>query len=340
MIDVAVVGAGVAGLSCARELARGGVRVTVVDRARGVGGRCATRRIQGQPVDHGVAFLHGVDPAFVDELKAVTDATFLEGWPERVEGLGVPCQPQAFAYNEHRIAYEEGVSAFPKHLAKGLDVKLVSRVTRLTAEGDDAIRALCDDDTSLVSRSVVLALAPGQTEALLAESARTETRLSSLLPLLGLVGTVPCLALIAGYGSDVPRPDWQIFYPDDSAVLHTVVHDSSKRRAPRFLVLVLQARPRWSLEWQDRSAGEWASAMLDEAAARIGSWVRNPTWTDSHVWRSARAAGEGGFTAPIVVRTSNGARIGLAGEIFAPVGGVEAAWLSGRALARRLCTEN
>ena len=77
---VVIVGAGVSGLACAQALAASGRRVRVVERARGVGGRCATRRVEGQPVDFGLTFLHGRDPAFLAALAAVP-ATPLAGWP-------------------------------------------------------------------------------------------------------------------------------------------------------------------------------------------------------------------------------------------------------------------
>ena len=43
-VSVAVVGAGLAGVACARGLQAAGVEVTVFDKSRGVGGRLATRR--------------------------------------------------------------------------------------------------------------------------------------------------------------------------------------------------------------------------------------------------------------------------------------------------------
>ncbi|HYD41115.1 MAG TPA: NAD(P)-binding protein, partial [Anaeromyxobacter sp.] len=49
-VPVLVVGAGVAGLSCARVLATAGRSAPVLDRARGVGGRCATRRVDDHPM--------------------------------------------------------------------------------------------------------------------------------------------------------------------------------------------------------------------------------------------------------------------------------------------------
>src|SRR5512139_3416646 len=126
--SVVVVGAGISGLACARELASAGRPVVVLERARGVGGRCATRRVEGQPVDFGVAFLHGRDPEFLAALERVP-ATRLDGWPVAISGAGRPCQPDAFSPGERRLAWAEGVSAFPKQLAAGLDVRLRTAVS-------------------------------------------------------------------------------------------------------------------------------------------------------------------------------------------------------------------
>jgi renalase len=54
---VAIVGAGMSGLSCARTLlSRGSASVVVLEKSRGFGGRCATREWRGSVIDHGVQF--------------------------------------------------------------------------------------------------------------------------------------------------------------------------------------------------------------------------------------------------------------------------------------------
>ena len=70
---VCIVGAGLAGLTAARELARSGREVLVIDKGRGVGGRMATRRIGDAVLDHGAQFftVRGDDfRATVDEAIA------------------------------------------------------------------------------------------------------------------------------------------------------------------------------------------------------------------------------------------------------------------------------
>ena len=95
MEEIVVVGAGVAGLACARALARRRREGGRARQGRGVGGRCATPAGRGQSVDHGVAFLHGCDPDFLAAIEAVEGATRLEAG-RRVHGTGSPCQPAAF----------------------------------------------------------------------------------------------------------------------------------------------------------------------------------------------------------------------------------------------------
>ena len=54
--DVLLLGAGLSGLKAARDLHAAGKSVLVLDKGRGVGGRAATRRWDGTPVDHGAQF--------------------------------------------------------------------------------------------------------------------------------------------------------------------------------------------------------------------------------------------------------------------------------------------
>ncbi|MDQ3145792.1 MAG: FAD-dependent oxidoreductase, partial [Actinomycetota bacterium] len=83
MVDVVVLGAGMAGLTAARDLRRAGLSVLVVESSERVGGRIRTdRQLCGLPVELGAEFIH--------TMSADT-------WPEvRAAGLSVrPCDPAA-----------------------------------------------------------------------------------------------------------------------------------------------------------------------------------------------------------------------------------------------------
>jgi predicted NAD/FAD-dependent oxidoreductase len=327
-----IVGAGVSGLACARALAGAGRPVVVLERARGVGGRCATRRIEGQPLDHGVAFLHGRDPEFLAALRAVP-ATVVPDWPVGITGSGRPCQPEAFAPGEHRLAFAEGVSAFPRHLAAGLEVRLKTEVVRLEAAGA-ALRLHTAGGDTLEAGTVVLAPAAEQADALLATMPGAAPGVAAARAILQMSRSQPCLALLALYPGDAPPPPWQACYPEDSPVLQLLSHDSSKRKPPARLALVHQAHPAWSRAHLD--APSWPDAILAEAARLLGPWAARPSASEPHRWRFARHDRSAELAGPMLLTLPGGARLGLCGDRFAPGGGVEAAWRSGRMLAGRI----
>lgn len=332
-----VVGAGVAGLTCARALADAGRPVAVLERARGIGGRCVTRRVEGQRVDFGLIFYHGRDPGFLAALNAVGAAAgVLPGWPRVVQGTGRPCQPQAFAPGERRLAFAEGSSAFPKHLARGLDVRAGARVISFAIEGG-AVRLELEGGASEAATTVVLALAAEQVLALLHASAAAAKALDTARALLEMLRSQPCLAVVAGYPLDTPAPAWDVWYPEASRVLQLLAHDSAKRASPAYRAMVYQAHPRWS---RDHFADErWPEAMIAEAARLAGPWAATPSFRHAHRWRHARTNLGAELAAPLLFELPGGARLGIAGEVFSPGGGVEAAWLSGGRLARRILAD-
>lgn len=347
-----VVGAGVAGLACARALADAGLPVLVLERARGIGGRCATRHVEAgdgqpgrQPVDFGVLFLHARDPELLAALEGVP-ATPLHGWPRVVQGAGRPCQPQAFAPGERRLAFAEGVSVFPKHLAQGLDVRLGAKVISFSLE-DGAVRLDLEGEPSTSARRVVLALATEQVLALLHASPETAPALSTARELLSMVRSQPCLTVIAGYPLDAPAPPWDVCYPEHSGVLQILAHDSAKRASPAFRAMVYQAHPRWSREHltdASHAGGHpqtpgWPEAMLAEAAQILGPWAAQPRFVQAHRWRHARTDLGAELCAPLYLPLPGGARLGITGELFAPGGGVSGAFTAGRRMARRILAE-
>ena len=71
----AVIGAGMAGIACARTLLQAGHAVTVFEKSRGPGGRMATRRTEFGSFDHGVQYFTVRDARFKKALAATAAPT-------------------------------------------------------------------------------------------------------------------------------------------------------------------------------------------------------------------------------------------------------------------------
>ncbi|MBL9103030.1 MAG: FAD-dependent oxidoreductase [Myxococcales bacterium] len=335
-VDVAIVGAGIAGLVCARELLAAGLRVLVLEKSRGVGGRCATRRMMGQPVDFGLAYYHSDDD---DLLAALADvpATVLRGWPHRVAGSGPPCHPAAFRPGQQRLAYAEGVNAWPRQIARDVPLRLGARVTRIRTDGRGVVLDV-EDGAPQRARDVVLTMPAPQSQAVLpSEEGRT---LRAVHALLESVRSFPSVTLVAGYDPAAGDPGFDILYPEGSEILQLVAHDSAKRADPTYRVLVAQARAEWSRAHLERGPDVWRAALVDELARLCGAWARETAWSDVHRWRYAKVELSTEMSAPLVFGLPGGSRLGLASDAFTREAGVQGAFRAGRGLARRLLEDH
>jgi renalase len=125
--SVAVIGAGLSGLSCAQALQTAGVNVRVFERASGVGGRCATQLWQGHLVDLGVQYFTAESGEFKKELL-----TRLRQFRPIVSPI--------LDQNNHVVSNNlgprfyvlQGNNYFAHILSHGLDVRLGAEVEPLT----------------------------------------------------------------------------------------------------------------------------------------------------------------------------------------------------------------
>jgi predicted NAD/FAD-dependent oxidoreductase len=331
--DVIVVGAGITGLQCGQRLRSAGADVLLVDRADKAGGRCATRSFDGQPFDYGPLFIHGDDPEFLASVGETAGVHRLEGWPRRIQGTGTPCQPDAFAPSETRCAFAEGLNAYPQSLASGLSLRLNMRVTSLSAAGGHLQIKSATGET-FKARDVVLAMALEQSMKFLGGMEGSAER-DGMRALLGMFVSVPCLTVIARYAQGTPEPEWDVWYPEDDDALLLICNDSAKRPREHRVMLVCQAAPRWSHTRLEAPREDWSRELLAQTARRVGAWAASPELTHIHRWRYARLDRANELAGPVILHAGGG-RVGLAGDLFAPGGGMQAAWLSGNRLAMQL----
>jgi renalase len=115
-MTVAVIGAGLAGLTVATHLQNQGHEVVVFDKSKGPGGRCATRRNSAGWFDHGAPFAQAYTPQFTEQLHQWQNAGVVASLNESNAWVGQPF-----------------MNAWMRHAAQGLVVKTSTHIAALVS---------------------------------------------------------------------------------------------------------------------------------------------------------------------------------------------------------------
>ncbi len=321
---VAVIGAGLAGLVCARTLADHNVAVTVFEKSRGFGGRCATRRDGVWSFDHGAQYFTVRDQRLRSLVQSWQEQGVIGVWPGvlavREDGRWLPAKTAV-----RRWVGVPGMSALGAHLATDLDVQLGTPVTAVQREGRQW-RLLSETGSDLGAFDVVLACVPApQAEALLAPVAPLLAARTTAATMHATMATMVVLA---------ERPDFAFdgAFLNDDPILSWISRNTSKPGRPADESWVLHATRAWSAAHLDSDTDAIAEAMTAAFQSVIGS-AAAPVHRVAHRWRFA-------LPEPVASDAAlyDGA-LGLgAGGDWCGGPRVEGALLSGLALAGRVLT--
>ena len=303
---VAVIGAGIAGLTCARKLATSGVEVRIFDKGRRVGGRMATRRQQGRQLDHGAQFFTARGPHFTQAVRSWVAAGVVAEW--------TPKAPERFLAKTRYVG--RGMNrSLPEYLARDLDITLETEVAPLPGGGE----LLARDGQSLGTYDHIVVTAPT------AQTARLVAPLG-LDPLLKRGSHAPCWAVMVELVSKPCQEEVLL----DHGPLSWMACDGSKPGRPPGECWVLHASPQWTRAHLELGRDAVAERLVRAFATALGTPIE-VTFAAAHRWRYARVEQAVG-QACLHDRTRG---VTLAGDgMLAPR--IEAAWESGAAAAERV----
>ncbi|MEV6518280.1 FAD-dependent oxidoreductase [Micromonospora chalcea] len=307
---VVVVGAGIAGVACATELARAGIPVRLRERARVTGGRMASKRFDGRPADLGAAYFTVDDPDFADVVDRWRAAGLAREWTDTLVAYGPRGREQVSG--PMRWAAPRGLRSLVEHLAGDLPVTH----NRLVMSVEPGPRV-----DGAEAEAVVLAM-PGPQAALLLDPALAEATRA--------VAAQRWSSALSGV-LHFPARRWADFrgaFVNDHPVL-SLVCDDGDRRGDGAPVLVAHTTAGFAAGHLLQPTG--AREAVEQAVRDLLGLPEPALSTHVHRWTYATpAARADGATFHL---DDDG--IGLAGDAFGRPR-VQTAWRSGRDLGRAL----
>ncbi len=302
-LNIAIIGAGMAGVAAAKALLTRRHTVTIFEKSRGFGGRCASKRWEGHVIDHGAQYFTIRDERFRVAVQSASGDALM--------------QLQAPVLDEHgnelpdtgRWFHRDGNSRLVRDLAQGVDAKTEHAIDH----ADSLLRTTGGEFDHVVST------APWP------QTAR----------LFGIDTTfdyVPCITVLLAY-----RGEWlgttqdQYAISDHSGPLAWSSCENHKpsRIAEGQTVMVAQMSEAWSREHLELPLDEYPSMVRAMVEKRWDLPEECFLAGLGHRWRYARVTNP---MTPVPLPE----QVHFAGDALLS-SRLESAWLAGAALAAKPC---
>ncbi|GAE25952.1 hypothetical [Halalkalibacter wakoensis JCM 9140] len=149
---VVIIGGGLTGIIAARTLHTHGINGLIVEKGRSVGGRMATRRVDGGKVDHGAQFFTVRTALFQQAVNQWEEAGVVQSW-----------------FGERHIRYKsnEGMNHLAKYLAQDVNVRLNTKITELRQLEKNAFSLITEENELIKAKALIVTAPVPQSVALL-----------------------------------------------------------------------------------------------------------------------------------------------------------------------------
>lgn len=312
-----IIGAGMAGLTAARELNRRGWDVTVLDKGRGLGGRLATRRLEQARLDHGAQYFSATTAEFQETVKALIADGVVAEWPLN-GGDATFGQPRYVGIN--------GMNAVAKALAQNLTVRTAETVLTIRADAGGWLVETASEQPYRADTLLITIPAP-QALALLQQSAVTLSPDDTAS--LAAIAYQPCIAVMVALNQPGALPEPGAFRYETGDVAW-VVDNTRKGISPNQPSITIHASADFSHTHFDDNLDGVGQHLLGQ----LSEWIPADSVSSVQVHRWRYSLARQRHPAPFLAVDALHPLL-FGGDGFG-AGNVEGAFTSGLAMARFL----
>lgn len=272
-MKVAVIGAGLAGLSCARDLRRAGFFVEVFEQERVIGGRLSTARVGMESFDHGAQYLTARSSRFRSFIDEVAGLGYAARWTPRSQISGPEGGGQIMPW----YVGTPGMASVVRPLTESLRIQTSRRVHTLE-RADKNWKVWFEDQTVVGPFAAVAVCVPAPEARLLLG------RVGDMTQIMSRVRMAPCWSLMIQFEERV-LPEQDVF-SDMSETIRWIARNNTKPgRTKKGETIVIHASPSWSRETEDVDPDVVADELWSEASHALGLPPVRPNRKSAHLWR-------------------------------------------------------
>jgi predicted NAD/FAD-dependent oxidoreductase len=348
-MKIAIIGAGIAGITVGLNLSRKNHDVVIFEKSRGVGGRMSTRYATPYFFDHGAQYFTARSDGFKNFLNPLIKEGVVQAWSGKVIAFdGDSPKADRMWYEPHYTA-APNMNSLCKHLSRELNV--ISGVEVAPLRDSDRVGKLWilhdKNGESLGEFDFVISTAPAAQTANLLGVSESITSVAAGVIMTGNY------TLMAGFPTPWPTPrpaarknSWIAATIEGESPLGWVALNNTKPgRDSGFTSIVIQSTADWAEQHINEDIPAMQSILIEEFHRIFknleGYNLPDAEFLTTHRWRYADvqkpASTIGGIGAATSQPFAMDNKIGLAacGDWFIS-GRVESAWISAHCLSEAL----
>ena len=261
------------GIACARELRSAGFRPIVFEKSRGLGGRMATRRVEGDlAFDHGVQYVTARSAAFRQAMNQASEAGSAAIWRQHSRDAS------SGAVQDWMVG-TPSMNTLIKPWSAGLDLRFSCQVNAIKLDRD-AWRVLTDASQAEERFDAVVLTTPAPQAAALIGSE------PGLGDALAGVSIAPCWAVLLAFEQPL-EAGFDVWRSHTDSIRWLARNGSKPRRCSAKDCWVVHAGPEWSREHLELEREQILGKVLERLPDIVGGPLPEIVYATAHRWRYA-----------------------------------------------------
>lgn len=271
--SIAVIGAGMTGVICARTLVDAGYDVTVFEKSRGLGGRLATRRVgKTLTIDHGAQFITARSDKFKSFMQRACKAGTADIWLPKLGDEDKNPDDDWFVGRPR-------MNSFLKPLAQELNIRSKATVSSITRD-EQGWRITCAKGAPETFDRVICTTPVDQARTLLAAEL-------NIIDTMKTVTVAPCWTLLMASEARL-RVDGEVLRNPTPDIAWMARNNTKPGRGAAGSVWVVHASVEWSRQNLELDKDDAIDALLALVTEVAGKRLHATTYESAHRWRYAQ----------------------------------------------------